>query len=169
MSLQHVNGLIHLPEGCLSSDSLNNWMNRRVQTPDSFDAGLTINWNHLWTFLPTLSLWELSSNTLLQECPSWLNVTENSVTIIWVNIDRAPWVMIPVIRLTFPKSTCSHSWGLLFWGKEDIRSTFRFWITTNYCQILLLIYFAKYAALWKVYATKTNIDLKNKKIQFPFS
>lgn len=71
------------------------------------------------TLLCTFSLWEFSSNTLLQECPSWLTVTENSVTIIWVKSDRAPWVTTPVMRFTFPKSTCSHSWGLLFWGQKD--------------------------------------------------
>lgn len=38
----------------------------------------------------TFSLWVSSSNTLFQDCPSWLTVTENSVTIIWVNNDRAP-------------------------------------------------------------------------------
>ncbi|TNN81897.1 hypothetical protein EYF80_007805 [Liparis tanakae] len=42
-------------------------------------------------------------------------VTENSVTIIWVISERAPWVMIPVMRLTFPKSTCSHSGHRLSW------------------------------------------------------
>lgn len=67
---------------------------------------------------PTFSLWERCSNTLLQDCPSWLMVTENSVTIICVSTDRAPWVMTPVTRLIFPKSTCSHSWGLLFWGER---------------------------------------------------
>ena len=72
------------------------------QDPGSRELGLTC------------SVWELSSNTLLQDRPSWLTVTENSVTIIWVNRDRAPWVMTPVMRLTFPKSTCSHSWGLSF-------------------------------------------------------
>lgn len=67
----------------------------------------------------TFSLWVLSSKTLLQAWPSWLTVTENSVTIIWVSMERAPWVTTPVIRFTLPKSTCSHSWGLLFWGRKD--------------------------------------------------
>lgn len=38
----------------------------------------------------TFSLWELPSKTLLQAWPSRLMVTENSVTIILVSIERAP-------------------------------------------------------------------------------
>lgn len=68
----------------------------------------------------TFSLREFSSNTLFQECPSWLMVTENSVTIIGVSSDVAPCVTTPVMRLTAPKSTCSHSCGLLYWVTEKI-------------------------------------------------
>lgn len=69
----------------------------------------------------TLSLWELSSKTLLQAWPSRLMVTENSVTIILVSNERAPCVTTPVIRFTLPKSTCSHSWGLLFYDGKGIK------------------------------------------------
>lgn len=73
----------------------------------------------------TFSLCEFSSKTLLQVCWSWLTVTENSVTIIWVSSDLAPWVTTPVMRLTLPRSTCSHSWGLLFWTAEEMLSYHR--------------------------------------------
>lgn len=51
-------------------------------------------------------------------------VTENSVTIICVSSDLAPCVTTPVMRLTVPKSTCSHSCGLLFWSEEGRRDVF---------------------------------------------
>lgn len=67
--------------------------------------------------LPTFSL--PFCRTGLQCTPSWLMETANSFTNIWVKRALAPWVMIAVTFLVTSKSTCSHSLGLLLWGRTD--------------------------------------------------
>lgn len=67
--------------------------------------------------LPTFSL--PLCRTGLQCTPSWLMETANSFTNIWVKRALAPWVVIAVTFLVTSKSTCSHSLGLLLWGRTD--------------------------------------------------